>query len=128
MHIRTIIVAAIASLSMTTMSLGDWVTELTASGGANGDVFGYSVAIDGDTCVIGAYGTNSNTGSAYVYGSSSGQTGIAGDLDGDGDVDTDDLDIMHANLNICPSDTDHDGDTNIEDLLDVVEGWGTTCP
>ena len=109
---------------------GTWsqVAELTASDAASEDQFGISVAIDGDTCVIGALGANSATGSAYVYGSSSGQTGIAGDLDGDGDVDTDDLDIMHANLNICPSDTDHDGDTDIEDLLDVLEGWGTTCP
>ena len=113
-----------------TKSGGTWslVQKLTAAGGANDDTFGYSVDLDGTACVIGADGTNSDTGSAYVYGSSSGQTGVAGDLDGDGDVDTDDLDIMHANLNICPSDTDHDGDTDIEDLLDVVEGWGTTCP
>ncbi|MEE2906208.1 MAG: FG-GAP repeat protein [Planctomycetota bacterium] len=88
---------------------------------------GRCVAIDGDTCVIGAFGTNSKTGSAYVYCSASGQTGVAGDLDGDGDVDTDDLDIMQSNLSICPSDTDHDGDTDIDDLLDVVEGWGITC-
>ena len=127
MYIRTIIVAAVASLSITTMSLGDWVTELTATGGAINAKFGYSGAIDGDTCVIGAHGTSSNTGSAYVYGSASGQTGVAGDLDGDGDVDTDDLDIMQSNLSICPYDTDHDGDTDIDDLLDVVEGWGITC-
>jgi hypothetical protein len=50
---------------------GTWtqVTELTASGGAPNDSFGKSVALDGDTCVIGAWGTNFITGSAYVYGS-----------------------------------------------------------
>jgi hypothetical protein len=104
MHIRTIIVTAIASLTLTGTSLGDWGAELTASGGVFGDQFGQSVALDGDTCVIGAEGTNSDTGIAYVYGSTSGQTGVVGDLDGDGDVDTD-----------------------IDDLLNVVEGWGITC-
>ena len=72
MHIRTTIVAAVASLSMTTMSLADWGTELTATGGANDDYFGNSVAIDGDTCVIGTSGTNSATGSAYVFTKSGG--------------------------------------------------------
>ena len=39
--------------------------KLTASDGAQGDKFGYSVSIDGDTAVIGATGSNSD--SAYVY-------------------------------------------------------------
>ena len=48
---------------------GNWTqtAKLTASNGENDDYFGIDVAIDGDTCVIGAYGTNSNTGSAYIY-------------------------------------------------------------
>ncbi|RLJ17326.1 hypothetical protein DJ030_14855 [bacterium endosymbiont of Escarpia laminata] len=33
----------------------------------NGDAFGNSVSIDGDTAVIGAYDDNNRTGSAYVY-------------------------------------------------------------
>ena len=40
-----------------------------------GDVFGYSVSIDGDTAVIGAYGDDDNgsySGSAYVYVRSNG--------------------------------------------------------
>ena len=45
--------------------------KLTASDGAAGDVFGNSVAISGNTAVIGAYyddvGSNSNQGSAYVF-------------------------------------------------------------
>ena len=71
MHIRTIIVAAVASLSFAGTGLGDWgplpvnlSNELTAPDSGN---FGSSVAIDGDTCVIGAQGTNSETGSAYVF-------------------------------------------------------------
>ena len=43
---------------------------LTASDGMAGDQFGYSVAIDGDTLVVGAYGVGDNgfnSGSAYVF-------------------------------------------------------------
>ena len=48
---------------------GAWTQqqELTASDGAAGDNFGYSVAVSGDTAVIGAYGKNSNQGAAYVF-------------------------------------------------------------
>ncbi len=41
--------------------------ELTASDGATGDSFGRSVAISGNTAVIGASGKNSNRGAAYVF-------------------------------------------------------------
>ena len=49
--------------------------KLTVSDGAIGDRFGYSVSIDGDTAVIGAYGDYDNgftSGSAYVYVRSNG--------------------------------------------------------
>jgi hypothetical protein len=48
----------------------DQVAKLTAADAAWNDYFGYSVAIDGDTIVIGAYGDDDgdyNSGSAYVY-------------------------------------------------------------
>jgi hypothetical protein len=35
--------------------------------GAADDCFGYSVAINGDIAVVGAYGVNSNQGAAYVF-------------------------------------------------------------
>ena len=45
--------------------------QLTASDGAAGDRFGYSVAVSGDTAVVGAFddnvGVNAHQGSAYVY-------------------------------------------------------------
>jgi hypothetical protein len=45
--------------------------QLTAAGGANGDQFGVSVTLSGDTAIVGAYfddvGANSNQGSAYVF-------------------------------------------------------------
>jgi len=45
--------------------------QLTASDGAAGDEFGYSVALSGETAVVGAYlddvGGNADQGSAYVF-------------------------------------------------------------
>jgi hypothetical protein len=40
---------------------------LSASGAAPLDKFGYAVAINGTTAVVGAYGFNSNQGAAYVF-------------------------------------------------------------
>ena len=50
----------------------NFAAKLTASDGAAVDWFGYSVAVDGDTVVVGAHGyddsaTVSNSGSAYVF-------------------------------------------------------------
>ena len=41
--------------------------KLTASDAAENDRFGYSVATNGDTVVVGAYSKNSNTGAAYIF-------------------------------------------------------------
>ena len=44
--------------------------KLTASDGAGGDYFGISIAVDGDTVVVGAYlddTSSADTGSAYVF-------------------------------------------------------------
>ncbi len=43
------------------------LTKLTASDGAAGDNFGNSVALDGDTAIVGAWGDNTETGAAYVF-------------------------------------------------------------
>ena len=43
------------------------MAKLTASGGATGDFFGISVAVDEDTIVVGAQGDESDQGAAYVY-------------------------------------------------------------
>ena len=52
--------------------VGNWgeVAKLTPSDGADGDRFGCSVSIRGDTIVVGAYGQDnpfSNCGAAYVF-------------------------------------------------------------
>ena len=54
-------------------------------------------------------------------------TGTPGDVNADGTIDTSDLDELRTSLGLCASDTDMDGDTDIEDLLIVIGGWGTTC-
>ena len=41
--------------------------ELTAANAATHDAFGWSVAISGSTAVVGAFGRNSYTGTAYVF-------------------------------------------------------------
>jgi len=51
-----------------------------------------------------------------------------GDLDGDGDVDVDDLDQHHALVGICKSDVNHDGSTDVMDLLEVIGDWHGVCP
>ena len=56
-------------------SSGKWSqqAELTASDTASGDAFGWSVALDGSTAVVGATYKNSDTGAAYVFVDSSGK-------------------------------------------------------
>ncbi len=41
--------------------------KLTALDGAGVDIFGFSVALDADTAIVGAPGDNSNAGSAYIF-------------------------------------------------------------
>ncbi len=76
MHIRTTIVAAVASLCFTGTGLAQTVADffpeqkLTASDGAANDYFGFSVAISGDTALVGAVYDDDNgseSGSAYLY-------------------------------------------------------------
>lgn len=51
---------------------GGWATGsetaiLTAADGVAGDAFGFSVALSGDTALLGANGDDANQGSAYVF-------------------------------------------------------------
>ncbi len=41
--------------------------RLTASDGSNGDLFGFSLDMDGNTVVVGAYGKEQKKGAAYVF-------------------------------------------------------------
>lgn len=46
--------------------------KLTASDASGGDWFGYSVAISADDVIVGAYGDNGQSGSAYIFEKPSG--------------------------------------------------------
>ncbi len=58
-----------AAYVFTRDSTGEWSkpVKLIAADGAANDWFGYSVAVGGDTVVIGARGHNGKTGAAYVF-------------------------------------------------------------
>ena len=49
--------------------VGNWgeVTKLLASDAAAGDSFGVSAALSGETALVGAYGKDAGSGSAYIY-------------------------------------------------------------
>ena len=49
------------------VTTGTQLHKLTASDGAASDRFGWSVAIDGDYAIVGAYAHDGNSGSAYIY-------------------------------------------------------------
>ena len=57
-----------------TESGGTWTQtqELSVSGGVSGDNFGSSVALDGTTALVGAFGVNNTQGAAYVFDDSGG--------------------------------------------------------
>ena len=61
---------------------GNWSQVAELSGEEEGAQFGREIAIDGNTCVIGAKETNSDTGSAYVFSNSSGNWTQVAELNG----------------------------------------------
>ncbi len=54
---------------LTKGSDGIWkeTQKLTASDGADGDIFGFSVAISGDTAIVGAKDSKGTDGTSYIY-------------------------------------------------------------
>jgi hypothetical protein len=57
-----------------TESGGTWTEgqKLVASDGGPGDIFGYSIAFDGTTAMIGAYGASQSQGAVYAFGAAGG--------------------------------------------------------
>ena len=62
----------IGSVYVLRASDGEELFKLTAADGAAGNFFGESLAIDGDTVVVGARGDNNVTGAVYVFRASDG--------------------------------------------------------
>ncbi|MCK4873732.1 MAG: FG-GAP repeat protein [Phycisphaerales bacterium] len=77
-YLMLLLAAAASALSATPThaDLGDQLAKLLASDGAEGDEFGYSVAISGATAIVGANGDGDNgdeSGSAYLFDTTTGQ-------------------------------------------------------
>jgi len=65
-----VVLASAARAPAQEMCPGDRLLKLLASDGSSSDFFGQSVAIDGDTAIVGARsadGISSGTGAAYIY-------------------------------------------------------------
>ena len=54
--------------------------------------------------------------------------GPVGDLNGDGLVNQADLDVVRVEAGLCRHDIDGNGRTDVDDLLILLSGFGTTCP
>jgi hypothetical protein len=54
------------------LSGSTWSQQATLGSGATGDGFGFSVAVDGSTALIGAYTASGNQGAAYAFATSGG--------------------------------------------------------
>jgi len=61
---------------------GSWTEQgiLSASDGQPGDNFGYALAVDGNTAIVGAYGRANRTGAAYIFERSGGVWASQGPL------------------------------------------------
>ena len=94
--------------------------------------FGYSVAIDNETVVIGAHGEDQQRGAAYVFDLAP-NCNCPHDLDADGSVGVKDLLILLGAWGPCPpkgdcpADFDDSGDVGVKDLLFLLGAWGP-CP
>jgi hypothetical protein len=98
---------------------GTWVetAKLTASDGAPYDIFGFQPALSGDSALIGAFGDDDGSGSAYLFS-------ISGtDTDGDGTSDAGDN--CPADPNPDQADTDGDSLGDVCDPLDSNESIDT---
>ena len=99
-------------------AMGEWTQKqkLTASDGVRSDEFGYSVAVDGDTAVIGARGSDNgliNSGSTYVFTRSGGSWNQQAKLTASDGADSDEFGFSVA--------VDEDTDTGI--VTAVIGAW-----
>lgn len=120
------------------VTTGSELFKRTASDGTAADYFGISVAVSGDTAIIGAKyddGGGSNSGSAYVLTDAAGPSPPDGDINGDGVVDVADLGLIGGqwgtagtgpfSADIAPA-PNGDGTVDVADLGFVGAHWGET--
>ena len=124
--------------------------KLLADDGAADDLFGFSVAISGDTAVVGAWGDDDNgvnSGSVYLFDAGNGNSCTRdpdwicdGDVDGDGQVNPVDAGLVQAAFgstdeqDVCNYDVDCDGQINpvdsgiVQSLFGTCEEPRDACP
>ena len=91
--------------------------------------FGWSVAIDGDKVIAGAFGEDQQRGATYIYDVAP-NCNCPHDLDADGSIGVSDLLSLLADWGPCegcPGDFDGDGTVGLSDLLALLANWGA-CP
>lgn len=130
------------------MPSGGWVdatedTKYTSPDGVDRDFFGYRVAIDGDTAIIGSFkdddncpgGDDCDTGTAFmlaVSGVDCNGNGIADACDFiEGILHDDDENGIPDECELeCPVDLDGDGTVSAADLAQLLGSWGPCdgCP
>ncbi len=91
--------------------------------------FGFSVALDGDRAVCGAYGENQQRGAAYLDNLAP-NCNCPHDLDGNGSVGASDLLSLLVQWGTDPGgppDFDGDGNVGSSDLVALLFNWGL-CP
>jgi len=107
----------------------DFLVEAWASDGEGFDIFGRSVALDGDTLLVGADWADvdgiADAGAVYVFDVSDGQA-CPGDTDGNGAVDVDDILAIISQFGGSggSGDVNGDGTVDVNDLLLVIGNFG----
>ncbi|MEE9130908.1 MAG: hypothetical protein V3T84_12890 [Phycisphaerales bacterium] len=111
-----------------------WIEQAIALPEPNAwtNFFGWSVAVDGETAVIGAHGEDQQRGAAYIFDLAP-NCNCPQDLDGDGNVGASDLLSLLVSWGPCPpkadcpADFDGNGTVGASDLLALLVNWGP-CP
>ncbi len=69
MKIKILVIASMLILFVNNLTANNWTekNKIVASDRAENDYFGQSVAIDGNYAIVGAYGDDNYTGSAYIF-------------------------------------------------------------
>lgn len=130
--------AGAAYLFTRTGSVWTEQAKLKASDPSENANFGATIALDGDTALIGAGGDDplgiTDAGSAYVFDVNC--SACSGDTDGDGDVDLSDLGVLLAAFGACSGDAGYDatadfdanGCIDLSDLGTLLSAYGVPCP
>ncbi len=112
----------------------DWLeTKITAADGASGDYFGSSVAVDGGTILVGAFGDDDNgnmSGCAYVYqwnGETWSETKLLASDGAEGDLFGYSVAVDGAQVMVGARDDDDNGDKSgsvyyydLSEIIDIV--------